>query len=50
MLTASADYHVHTPLCHHATGWPVEFAARAVEQGLGELGFADHNPMSGVFR
>ncbi len=40
-----ADYHVHTPLCHHATGWPVEFAARAVALGLGELGFADHNPM-----
>jgi histidinol-phosphatase (PHP family) len=45
MLSALADYHVHTPLCHHATGWPTEFAARAVELGLGELGFADHNPM-----
>ncbi|MEA3208946.1 MAG: histidinol-phosphatase family [Chthoniobacter sp.] len=45
MLAALADYHVHTPLCHHAQGWPVEFAARAVDLGLGELGFADHNPM-----
>lgn len=45
MLSSLADYHVHTPLCHHAEGWPVEFAARAVELGLGELGFADHNPM-----
>lgn len=45
MLSALADYHVHTPLCHHATGWPSEYAARAVELGLGELGFADHCPM-----
>ncbi len=45
MFSSLADYHVHTPLCHHASGWPVEFAQRAVELGLGELGFADHNPM-----
>lgn len=45
MYSALSDYHVHTPLCLHATGWPVEFAARAVELGLGELGFSDHNPM-----
>jgi histidinol-phosphatase (PHP family) len=45
MYSALSDYHVHTPFCLHATGWPVEFAARAVELGLGELGFSDHNPM-----
>jgi histidinol-phosphatase (PHP family) len=44
-----ADFHVHTPLCHHASGWPVEFARRAVELGLEELGFADHNPMPAPF-
>jgi histidinol-phosphatase (PHP family) len=49
MLSALADYHVHTPLCKHATGWPVEFAQRAVELGLGELGFSDHNPMPEYF-
>jgi histidinol-phosphatase (PHP family) len=49
MYSALSDYHVHTPLCHHATGWPVEFARRAVELGLGELGFADHNPMPDQF-
>jgi len=48
-LSTLSDYHVHTPLCHHATGWPVEFAARAVALGLGELGFADHNPMPEQF-
>lgn len=40
-----ADYHVHTPLCLHAQGWPVDFAARAVELGLSEIGISDHNPM-----
>jgi histidinol-phosphatase (PHP family) len=45
MLSALADYHVHTPLCHHATGWPVEFAERAEALGLGEIGFSDHSPM-----
>ena len=49
MYTALADYHVHTPLCHHASGWPVEYARRAVELGLGELGFADHSPMPAHF-
>ena len=49
MLSQLADYHVHTPLCHHAKGWPVEYAARAVALGLGELGFADHNPMPEQF-
>jgi histidinol-phosphatase (PHP family) len=49
MLSALADYHVHTPLCLHATGWPVEFAQRAVELGLGEIGFSDHSPMPGRF-
>lgn len=49
MYSEFADYHVHTPLCHHAEGWPVEYARRAVELGLGELGFADHNPMPEQF-
>jgi histidinol-phosphatase (PHP family) len=44
MLTV-ADYHMHTPLCRHATGEPVEYAARAIEAGLSEIGFSDHSPM-----
>jgi histidinol-phosphatase (PHP family) len=36
---------MHTPLCHHATGEPVDYAARAVELGLAEIGFSDHSPM-----
>jgi histidinol-phosphatase (PHP family) len=40
-----ADYHMHTPLCHHAVGEPVEYAARALELGLREIGISDHSPM-----
>jgi histidinol-phosphatase (PHP family) len=40
-----ADYHMHTPLCRHATGEPTEYAARALELGLTEIGFSDHSPM-----
>ena len=39
------DYHTHTPLCRHATGEPVDYARRAVEIGLTEIGFSDHSPM-----
>lgn len=48
-LGGCADYHLHTPLCRHATGWPVDFAVRALELGLNEIGFADHNPMPEPF-
>lgn len=40
-----ADYHIHTPLCHHATGEPEEFLNQARLLGLKEIGFADHFPM-----
>jgi histidinol-phosphatase (PHP family) len=39
------DLHMHTPLCKHATGEPVDYAKRAVEIGLIEIGFSDHSPM-----
>lgn len=40
-----ADYHMHTPLCQHAVGEPVEYAAHAVKMGLTEIGMSDHSPM-----
>jgi histidinol-phosphatase (PHP family) len=40
------DYHMHTPLCRHAAGEPVDYARRALEIGLTEIGFSDHSPMS----
>jgi histidinol-phosphatase (PHP family) len=46
MLT---DYHTHTPLCLHAEGHPREYASRAIELGLAELGLSDHNPMPEYF-
>ncbi len=39
------DYHMHTPLCRHARGEPVDYARRAVELGFTEIGFSDHSPM-----
>jgi histidinol-phosphatase (PHP family) len=44
-MSLPADYHMHTPLCRHATGEPVDYARRAVELGLTEIGFSDHSPM-----
>ena len=45
----NTDYHLHTPLCHHATGSPSDYARVAVEKGLEEIGFSDHNPMPALF-
>lgn len=44
-MSLPADYHLHTPLCRHATGEPTDYAARALELGLTEIGFSDHSPM-----
>jgi histidinol-phosphatase (PHP family) len=40
-----ADYHMHTPLCHHALGEPVDYAAHALSIGLDEIAFTEHSPM-----
>jgi histidinol-phosphatase (PHP family) len=45
MMGLPPDYHMHTPLCKHAVGEPVDYARRAVEVGLTEMGFSDHSPM-----
>jgi len=45
LFNGLTDYHTHTPLCHHAEGWPIDYARVAAERGLAELGFADHSPM-----
>jgi len=37
---------MHTPLCRHASGEPVDYARRALEVGLTEIGFSDHSPMA----
>jgi histidinol-phosphatase (PHP family) len=45
IMLLPADYHMHTPLCHHAVGEPSELAAHALKIGLREIGFSDHSPM-----
>jgi histidinol-phosphatase (PHP family) len=44
-MALPADYHMHTPLCRHATGEPIDYARQAVILGLSEIGFSDHSPM-----
>ncbi len=44
-MNLPADYHMHTPLCCHAVGRPVDYAAHALRVGLKEIGFSDHSPM-----
>ena len=39
------DLHTHTPLCHHASGTPLEFARAAKAAGLEVYGVSDHAPM-----
>lgn len=36
------DYHVHTPLCKHATGSPALMIQAALEKGLKGIAFLDH--------
>jgi histidinol-phosphatase (PHP family) len=45
-MTGLADYHMHTPLCRHARGNPIDLAAQAMRLGLPEIGFSDHSPMA----
>ena len=40
-----ANYHTHTPRCHHAGGSEREYIENAIKAGFCELGFADHAPM-----
>src|SRR6185503_11718986 len=44
-MSLPADLHMHTRLCRHAVGDPVDLAAQAVKIGLEEIGFSEHNPM-----
>jgi histidinol-phosphatase (PHP family) len=39
------DYHLHTKLCGHATGEPVDYVREAIRKGLAEIGFSDHMPL-----
>lgn len=38
------DYHIHTYLCKHATGFPLEYVKEAENKGILEVCFCDHMP------
>lgn len=40
------DSHMHTPLCGHAIGEPIEYALAAAEQGIDLITITCHIPMS----
>ena len=40
-----ADLHNHTFLCKHATGTPMQYVEKAIEDGCRYFGFSDHAPM-----
>jgi histidinol-phosphatase (PHP family) len=39
------DSHLHTPLCHHAVGLPLEYALAARQAGLHGICFTEHMPL-----
>ena len=39
-----ADYHMHTALCQHAKGTPLDYLKKAQSLGLEEICFTDHAP------
>ena len=41
-----ADYHTHTPLCHHARGAPQDYIEAALKAGLTEYGVSCHAPLN----
>src|SRR5438046_2454012 len=43
--TMTIDYHMHTPLCRHAVGEPIEYARAAAAAGLDEICMTCHSPM-----
>ena len=43
------DSHMHTPLCKHAQGDPLEYVERAVKVGLKGIIFTCHSPMPDRF-
>jgi histidinol-phosphatase (PHP family) len=42
MIDISSDGHVHTRLCHHATGEMEDYVRAAIERGLAEIVFLEH--------
>lgn len=44
MEFVKANFHTHTPRCHHAVGEEREYIEAAIKLGFSTLGFSDHAP------
>jgi histidinol-phosphatase (PHP family) len=44
-LTANVDTHIHTCLCHHATGEMEDYVVTAIDKGLEKMYFLEHLEM-----
>ncbi|HJO96194.1 MAG TPA: histidinol-phosphatase [Victivallales bacterium] len=44
-MNIKCDYHIHTPLCNHAEGNPIEYLQEASRKKLKVIGFSDHSPV-----
>lgn len=44
-MPLTTDYHMHTPLCQHASGPMEAYVEHAIELGLRQIGFSCHNPL-----
>lgn len=42
LIDPLSDGHIHTPLCHHATGSMEEYVLAAIEAGMREVCFLEH--------
>ena len=43
------DSHMHTPLCKHAEGHPIEYMERGIVKGFAGIIFTCHSPMPNGF-
>ncbi len=44
-ILSRKNYHTHTRLCKHASGWVDDYCQAALAQNVSVLGFSDHTPL-----
>ena len=49
MIALPSDAHIHTALCRHAQGMPIDYARAAFSKGLPEICVTDHAPAPNGF-
>ncbi len=45
MIKHNKNYHMHTYLCNHAEGKPIDYVKEAIKHNYLEIGMSDHAPM-----